>query len=51
MAVSPKPSTTYIVRGANGTSLYKLAIESYYALADGGTGMSGAHYLVKLAAL
>lgn len=51
MAVTPKPNTTYIVRAANGTTLYKLAIDSYYGLPDGGTGMASAHYLVKLAAL
>ena len=50
MVVTPKPNVTYVVRSAGGV-LYKLAIQSYYATPDGGTTMSGAHYLVKLAAL
>jgi hypothetical protein len=50
MAVAPKANLTYIVRGATG-KLYKLAIQSYYATPEGGTSMTGARYLVKLAAL
>jgi hypothetical protein len=50
MAVTPKPNVTFVVRSAAGV-LFKLAIQSYYSTPDGGVSMSGAHYLVKLAAL
>ena len=50
MQLTPK-AVTYIVRGANGTSLYKIAIQTYYGLSDGGTGMTGANFVFKLAAL
>lgn len=50
MAVTPKANVTYVIRSASGV-LYKLAIQSYYATPDGGTSMSGAHYLLKVAAL
>jgi hypothetical protein len=50
MHVSPK-NVVYIVKGANGTALYKLQVLSYYAAADGGTGAASAFYSVRVAAL
>ena len=50
MFVSPKPNTAFIVRGATG-KLYKVAILNYYSLPDGGTGMAGGFYTLKVAAL
>jgi hypothetical protein len=49
--VTPKPSTTWIIRGANGTALYKLAIDDYYATSTGMTGSTGGHYKVRVATL
>lgn len=50
MIVTPKPNTAFIVRGATG-KLYKLAILTYYSSPDGGTGMAGGIYTLKIAAL
>jgi hypothetical protein len=47
--LSPK-ATTYVVKGGTGKT-YKVGIQSYYGLPDGGTGTAGALYLVKVAAL
>lgn len=41
---------TWLVKGATGKA-YKLAIVTYYATPDGGTGMSGGRFLIKLGAL
>lgn len=49
-AVTPKPNTTLIVRGATG-KLFKLAVLNYYSTPDGGTGMAGGIYTLKVAAL
>jgi hypothetical protein len=43
-------ATTFVVKGGTG-KLYKLAIQNYYGQPDGGMGMAGALYLVKVAAL
>lgn len=51
MKVTPKDSTTAIVRAANG-DLYKLSIVTYYGTISGGTtGVAGANYVIKYAAL
>lgn len=51
MKVTPKDSTTAIVRAANG-DLYKLSIVTYYGTVSGGTtGVAGANYIIKYAAL
>lgn len=42
---------TWLVRGANGTSIFKLAILSYYSNPDGSQGMAGGKYLVRVATL
>jgi len=51
--VTPRVNTTWIVRGANGTKLFKLALLNFYSLGDGGVGGSAnsARYTVKLAPL
>jgi hypothetical protein len=43
-------SGTYLVQGGSGKR-YKLAIETYYGLLDGGTGAAGALYVVTVASL
>ncbi len=50
--VTPKPGTTFIVRGATG-KLYKVAILSFYGRPDGGTGGSqlAGEYLIEVAGL
>ena len=51
MKVSPAPGTTWLVRGGNGTSIFKLAVLSYYANPDGSEGMAGGKYVVRIATL
>jgi hypothetical protein len=47
----PTPKdVTYVVRGGTGKK-YKVAITAYDGLADGGTGMATAFYLLKVTAL
>jgi hypothetical protein len=46
---SPK-DVTYVVQGGTGKK-YKVAITSYSGLADGGTGMATAFYILKVSAL
>jgi hypothetical protein len=41
---------TFLVHGATGT-LYKVAIDGYYAMPDGTMGMAGGKYLLRVAAL
>ncbi len=48
---SVKPSTAFIVRGADGTSRYKVGIKSYTGQPDGGTGKSTGMFLLKVAKL
>lgn len=50
MAVSPKNNTTFIVRGASG-KLFKMAVVQYYGASDGGMSMTGARFVLKVAAL
>ena len=51
-SVSAKASTTFVVRGADGTSRYKVGIVSYTAKDDGTTtGTATGRYLIKVAAL
>lgn len=50
MHLTPK-SIVFVVKAANGTSLYKLQISNYYAAADGGTGAASAFYSIQLAPL
>lgn len=50
MHLTPKPSTTFVVRGGTGT-LYKVAILSYYSTPTGGTGTLGGYYLLQVGAL
>src|SRR5690606_4915631 len=51
MVLTPLP-VTYIVRGADGESLYKLQIETYYATPDGETeGLTSGRYLIRYAPL
>ncbi len=46
------PKTTFIVRGADGTSRYKVGIVSYTAKSDGSTnGQATGRFLLKVAAL
>lgn len=47
---TPKPNTTFIVRGGTG-KMYKLAILSYAAAPDGGQGMATGFFSLKVAAL
>lgn len=47
-AVTPHPGT-FVVRGADGQSLYRIEIKSYYANPDGTDGMAGASYLIQYA--
>lgn len=47
---SPKANTTFIVKGADGTR-YKVAITSYDALPDGGTGTNYGAYLLQVSPL
>ncbi|MBX3185360.1 MAG: hypothetical protein KF819_00030 [Labilithrix sp.] len=47
--LAPKAGT-WIVRGAGG-ALFKVAITSYYATPEGGTGMAGGRYVLKIKAL
>lgn len=48
--LTPKPSTTFVVRGGSG-KLYKVGIESYYATPSGGTQTNGGEFLLQVAAL
>ena len=48
--LTPKPTTTFIVRGGTG-KLYKLGIVTYYGEPDGGTGMAGGYYVLQIGAL
>ncbi len=50
MYVSPK-ALVWVVRAADGATLYKLEILDYYALQDGGTGTLGAFYKIRVAPL
>lgn len=47
--VTPKAGT-FLVRGAKG-ALYKVAILSYYATPDGGVGLAGANYVLRVGKL
>jgi hypothetical protein len=47
---SPKPNLTFIVAGGDGTK-YKVAITSYDALPDGGTGTNYGAYLLQVSPL
>lgn len=48
--VTPHPGT-WLVRGGNGTSVYKLQMLSYYSNPDGSPGMAGGRYLVRIGTL
>ena len=48
--VTPRPVTTWLLRGATG-KLYKLEIDDYYSAPDGTKGMSGGHFKIRIAAL
>jgi hypothetical protein len=48
--LTPKASTTYVIRGATG-KLYKLGILTYYAEPDGGMGTLGGYYTFQIGAL
>ena len=48
--LTPKPTTTFIVRGATG-KLYKVGFLDYYGNATGGTGSASANYLIQIAGL
>ena len=50
MTVSPKDGV-FVVRGADGSSLYKLQILDYYANPDGTSGEVSGRYVVRVAAL
>ncbi|HVW24519.1 MAG TPA: HmuY family protein [Polyangiaceae bacterium] len=41
---------TWLVRGATG-KLYKLKIDTYYGMPDGGTGMAGGNYILEVGEL
>jgi hypothetical protein len=43
-------AVTYVVRGGTG-SLYKLAIDTYYASANGTMGIASGYFLIRVAAL
>ena len=43
-------SLTYVVRGGTG-KLYKVAIQTYYGSANGGTGIFGGDFIIRVAAL
>ena len=47
--VSPK-SGTFLVKGAKG-ELFKVAVLQYYATPDGGSGISGANYVLRIGKL
>ena len=49
-AVTPKPGTTFVIRGAKG-KLYKVAILTYYGEPDGGMGTAGGYYVLQIGAL
>jgi hypothetical protein len=49
---SAKPGITFIVRGADGTSKYKLQIVTYTGQSDGGVaGPAGGYFILKVAKL
>lgn len=48
MTVTPGPGT-WLVRGGDGTSVFKLEILDYYANPDGTSGMAGGRYRVRMA--
>jgi hypothetical protein len=48
--LTPKPNTTFVIRGATG-KLYKLGILTYYAEPDGGMGTQGGYYTFQIGAL
>lgn len=50
MTLTPAPGT-WLVRGADGASIFKLQIVSYYSNPDGSPGMAGGRYLVRVAPL
>lgn len=50
MKVTPAPGT-WLVRGGDGESVFKLQILSYYSNPDGSAGMAGGRYLVRVATL
>lgn len=50
MTVSPKDGV-YVVRGADGTSFYKLEIVEYYANPDGSPGQTSGRYVLRVAPL
>src|SRR5260370_30697568 len=43
-------SLTYIVRGGTG-KLYKVAVQTYYGSLNGGTGLFGGDYVIRVGAL
>ncbi|MEZ4294358.1 MAG: hypothetical protein R3B70_05240 [Polyangiaceae bacterium] len=47
MTLSPAAGT-WLVRGADGASVFKLQLLSYYANPDGSQGMAGGKYLVRV---
>ena len=49
-ALTPVPDMTFVIRGGTG-KLYKLAIVTYYAEPDGGTGTLGGYYVLNIGAL
>lgn len=50
MTLSPAAGT-WLVRGADGASIFKVAILSYYANPDGTPGMAGGKYLLRVGEL
>lgn len=48
--LTPKPNTTYVVRGGTG-KLYKVGIVGYYGEPDGGMGTLGGYFILQVGAL